>query len=67
MLILSHSSINYALRILKPVFNDEATAVEIKKDAEDNYVSWIQGALRKTVWNAGCQSVSCLTSTSTPA
>ncbi|BDD63132.1 hypothetical protein MAP00_008070 [Monascus purpureus] len=50
------NSINYAFRILKPVFQEEATAVEIKKEAEDSYVSWMQSALQNTVWNTGCQS-----------
>lgn len=50
------NSINYAFRILKPIFQEEATTVEIKKEAEDSYVSWMQSALQNTVWNTGCQS-----------
>ena len=52
------SSINYALRILKPVFNGDAVSVDLKPQAEHDYVYWMQGALSKRVWNAGCISVS---------
>ena len=51
------SSVNYALRILKPVLEGSASAVEVKSHAEDQYVQDMQAALKKTVWHAGCYSV----------
>ncbi|KAI9376741.1 monooxygenase [Aspergillus egyptiacus] len=55
-LIAAENSVNYALRILKPVLRGEATSVEIKQEAEDRYIGDVQRALRQTVWNAGCAS-----------
>ncbi|RAH47698.1 flavin-containing monooxygenase [Aspergillus brunneoviolaceus CBS 621.78] len=55
-LMAAENSINYALRILKPVLSGSASAVEVKQEAERSYVYWVQGALRKRVWNAGCVS-----------
>lgn len=45
------------MRILKPVLEGHASSVEIKREAEDSYVDWMQEALRDRVWNSGCQSV----------
>ncbi|KAL4998898.1 hypothetical protein BDV10DRAFT_62258 [Aspergillus recurvatus] len=50
------SSVNYALRILKPVLDGAASSVEVKADAEDAYVEKVQTALKNTVWHAGCHS-----------
>lgn len=57
-LTINASSINYALRILKPVLNGDAVSVDLKPKAEHDYVYWVQDALSKRVWNAGCASVS---------
>ncbi|KAK5790837.1 hypothetical protein VI817_008124 [Penicillium citrinum] len=55
-MMAAENSINYALRILKPVFNGDAVSVDLKPQAEHDYVYWMQGALSKRVWNAGCIS-----------
>lgn len=51
------SSVNYALRVLKPVLDGKAASIDLKQEAEDEYVYKVQDALRHRVWNAGCASV----------
>lgn len=48
---------NYALRVLKSVLNGDASSVEVKQEAEDEYIYKMQDALRQRVWNTGCASV----------
>ncbi|KAH8898819.1 FAD/NAD(P)-binding domain-containing protein [Thozetella sp. PMI_491] len=50
------NSINYALRIIKPVLDGKGTIVEIKRKAEQQYVTTLQAALANTVWASGCNS-----------
>ncbi|KAF5613349.1 ACB 4-hydroxyacetophenone monooxygenase [Fusarium sp. NRRL 25303] len=50
------NSVNFALRILKPVLSSPNGVVELDRDAEERYVNRIQDDLSKTVWNSGCQS-----------
>nr|RBQ85579.1 hypothetical protein FVER53263_10523 [Fusarium verticillioides] len=50
------NSVNFALRILKPVLGSPNGVVELDRDAEERYVNRIQDDLSKTVWNSGCQS-----------
>ncbi|KAM0228028.1 hypothetical protein ACHAPO_011054 [Fusarium lateritium] len=50
------NSVNYALRILKPVLGSPNGVVELDMDAEKRYINRIQHDLSKTVWNSGCQS-----------
>ncbi|KAL4770612.1 hypothetical protein BDW60DRAFT_218010 [Aspergillus nidulans var. acristatus] len=52
----AENSVNYALRILKPVLDGAASSVEVKADAENAYVESVQTALRNTVWHSGCHS-----------
>jgi hypothetical protein len=52
--IASENSINYSLRIIKPILNGQASEVEVRKDAEKDFVDRVQVALRKTVWHTGC-------------
>lgn len=53
-----YSAVNYALRILKPIFDGEAESVELKQEAEESYAYEVQATLDKTVFNSGgCQSV----------
>lgn len=59
-----NSSINYALRILRPIFEGTAKSVEVKSEAEKSYVQTVQAALKKTVWNSGCRSVRSIPSVS---
>lgn len=52
----SENSINYALRVIKPVLDGRASAAEIKLEAEQAYVEEIHRDLEKTVWHSGCKS-----------
>ncbi|KAE8347628.1 hypothetical protein BDV24DRAFT_146455 [Aspergillus arachidicola] len=55
-MMAAENSINYALRILKPVLDGDAASVEVTAKAEYDYAYWVQDALSKRVWNAGCVS-----------
>ncbi|KAL4958676.1 flavin-containing monooxygenase [Aspergillus stella-maris] len=55
-MMAAENSINYALRVLKPVLDGNAASVEVKLKAEHDYVYWVQDALSNRVWNAGCVS-----------
>ncbi|KNG85559.1 dimethylaniline monooxygenase [Aspergillus nomiae NRRL 13137] len=55
-LMAAENSVNYSLRVLKSVFNGEASTVEVKAKSEEDYVYQVQDALRKRVWNAGCNA-----------
>lgn len=50
------NSVNYALRIIKPVLDGHGTIVELKKSAEKSYVQRVQNALTRTVFGENCQS-----------
>jgi hypothetical protein len=52
-----HSSVNYALRVLKPILDGKVASMNLKQEAEDSYVYRVQEALHHMVWNAGCASV----------
>lgn len=52
-----HSSVNYALRVLKPVLKGDAAYIDLRLGAEDEYILGMQEALRNRVWHAGCNSV----------
>ncbi|ERT03339.1 dimethylaniline monooxygenase [Sporothrix schenckii 1099-18] len=55
-IMAAENSINFALRIIKPLLDGEGTQVDVKRSAEEQYVHRIQDALANTVWNSGCQS-----------
>jgi hypothetical protein len=55
-IMAAENSINYALRVLKPILEGKASVAGLKRDAEERYVSRIQTDLSKTVWNSGCSS-----------
>ncbi|KAF9776401.1 hypothetical protein IL306_005421 [Fusarium sp. DS 682] len=50
------NTVNFALRILKPVLGSPEGVVELDMDAEKRYANRIQDDLSKTVWSSGCQS-----------
>ena len=52
----AENSVNYALRVIRPVLEGRASIASLKLDAEKAYSERLQGALRDTVWNSGCQS-----------
>lgn len=55
-IIAAENSINYALRIIRPILDGRASAAEVKLDAERAYVDRIQADLQKMVFGAGCSS-----------
>ncbi|KAL2862407.1 flavin-containing monooxygenase [Aspergillus lucknowensis] len=55
-IMASENSVNYALRVLKPVLDGSAASVEVKAEAEDKYIEDIQATLKNTVWHLGCTS-----------
>ncbi|RDA96199.1 hypothetical protein CP533_1618 [Ophiocordyceps camponoti-saundersi (nom. inval.)] len=50
------NSINYALRVIKPVLDHENGVAEVKPEAEARYSRELQEALHKTVWFSGCHN-----------
>jgi cation diffusion facilitator CzcD-associated flavoprotein CzcO len=55
-IMASENTINYAMRVLKPVVDGDAEYVEIRADAEAQYAFSLQDALKQTVWSSGCDS-----------
>ncbi|KAK3313629.1 hypothetical protein B0H66DRAFT_522770 [Apodospora peruviana] len=54
--MIIENAVNYALRVIKPVLQGQASVAEIKRPAEEVYVDQLQKALAKTVWATGCSS-----------
>ncbi|KAL2127409.1 hypothetical protein VTI74DRAFT_10801 [Chaetomium olivicolor] len=52
----AENSVNYALRIIRPMLEGRASIASLKWQAEKEYSDRMQKALRNTVWNSGCQS-----------
>jgi len=52
----AENSVNYALRVIKPVLDGRASIADVRQEAEQGYSNWVQDELRNTVWNSGCQS-----------
>ncbi|PUU78792.1 hypothetical protein B9Z19DRAFT_1126042 [Tuber borchii] len=55
-IVAIENTVDYALRVLKPVLRGYASRVEVKERSEKEYVHWIQAELRQTLWNTGCTS-----------
>ncbi|KAL1887666.1 hypothetical protein Sste5346_010061 [Sporothrix stenoceras] len=55
-IMAAENSINFALRVIKPVLDGQCAQVDLKASAEEAYDDNLQTALSKTVWNSGCQS-----------
>ncbi|KAH6607263.1 hypothetical protein Trco_003576 [Trichoderma cornu-damae] len=55
-LMAVENAVNYSLRVMGPVLQGEATAVEVKPEAEKRHVDQIQADLEKTVWLSGCSN-----------
>jgi hypothetical protein len=47
------NSINYALRIIKPVLEGKASVAEVKREAEEAYVEEVHKELDTMVWASG--------------
>lgn len=52
----SENSVNYALRVIKPLLDGQGTTAEVSLDAEKRDVERMQDALSKTVIAQGCGS-----------
>ncbi|KAL6871340.1 hypothetical protein J3F83DRAFT_735137 [Trichoderma novae-zelandiae] len=50
------NGVNYSLRLIEPILQGKATAVDVKLDAEKAYTNQIQTALQDTVWLSGCNN-----------
>lgn len=56
-LMAVENSINFALRLIKPILQGNATAVDVNPDAEKQYIDQIQSDLQQTVWlSGGCNN-----------
>lgn len=54
--IAIENSINYALRIIKPLLDGKGTTAEVSFDAEQRYIEDSQAALSQTIHATGCGS-----------
>jgi len=51
------NSINYALRIIRPLLEGKASVAEVKRSAEEAHVSKVHKAIKEMVWSTGgCKS-----------
>ncbi|KAF4874091.1 ABC transporter atnG [Colletotrichum siamense] len=55
-IIAAENSINFSLRIIKPLLDGKGTIVEVKRDAEEEYVEQMQRDMQDRVWYTGCNS-----------
>ncbi|QYS93243.1 hypothetical protein H0G86_000628 [Trichoderma simmonsii] len=55
-IMAAENSINYSLRLIKPILQGKATCIDVKLDAEKQYIDQIQTDLKGTVFNSGCGS-----------
>ncbi|TDZ41290.1 Baeyer-Villiger monooxygenase [Colletotrichum trifolii] len=55
-IIAAENSINFALRVIRPLLEGKGTVVEVKREAERRYVDRMQDDMQKTVWFTGCSS-----------
>lgn len=53
VVMASENMVNYSLKFIKLILNGEATAVDVKHEAETAYTADLQKALKKTVWQSG--------------
>lgn len=58
VVIAAENSVNYALRVLKPILTGcgKGSIVEIKKEAEEKDVAKLQADLKKTIYFSGCRA-----------
>ncbi|EHK22596.1 uncharacterized protein TRIVIDRAFT_179915 [Trichoderma virens Gv29-8] len=55
-LMAIENAVNYSLRLIQPILQGNAMAVDVKIDAEKEYVDQIQTDLKGTVFYSGCSS-----------
>jgi len=57
VVMASENMVNYSLKFIKLILNGEATAVDVKHEAEVAYTADLQKSLKHTVWaSGGCTS-----------
>jgi hypothetical protein len=47
--------IGFALQLIKPILDNQAKSFEVTEEATEEYNTWLQGRLSKSVWTA-CNS-----------
>ncbi|KAL7947826.1 hypothetical protein V8C42DRAFT_351787 [Trichoderma barbatum] len=55
-LMAVENSVNYSLRLIKPILQGNYAAIDVKLDAEKRYIDQLQTGLKDTVWFSGCSS-----------
>ncbi|GJC86121.1 Baeyer-Villiger monooxygenase [Colletotrichum liriopes] len=55
-IIAAENSVNFALRIIRPLLDGKGTVIEVTRAAEQQYVDRMQRDMQKTVWFTGCTS-----------
>ncbi|GKT80730.1 dimethylaniline monooxygenase [Colletotrichum tofieldiae] len=55
-IIAAENSVNFALRIIRPLLDGKGTVIEVTRVAEQQYVDRMQRDMQKTVWFTGCTS-----------
>ncbi|KFY32734.1 hypothetical protein V495_08794 [Pseudogymnoascus sp. VKM F-4514 (FW-929)] len=53
VVLASENMVNYAMRMIGPILNGDASSVEVKKEAEMAWTADLQKSLKKRVWNIG--------------
>jgi cation diffusion facilitator CzcD-associated flavoprotein CzcO len=57
VILASENSVAYVLKIIRPILEGDAEAVEVKEAAERQYTMEVQETLKKSVWTSGgCSS-----------
>ncbi|KAH7010550.1 monooxygenase [Ilyonectria destructans] len=55
-IMAAENSVNYALRMIKPLLDGKADILNVKQEAEQKYSDRLQADLLNTVWFSGCRS-----------
>lgn len=50
------NSINYSLRVIKPILDGKASVANIRAEAEEEYAYKVQDDLKNMVWSSGCSN-----------
>lgn len=57
VILATENMVQHALKLMRPLLNGDASAVEVKKEAEVAYTTDLQAKLKSSVWYAGgCKS-----------
>jgi hypothetical protein len=58
LLIYSLSSVDFVIKVTRPILERRAAFIEVRQDAEKDWCDTVQGALRQTVLTKSCLNVS---------